>query len=859
MGVGVTRIIKGESKRMQFKQRKRSAKAVRHHRGKAARRLRFESLEPRIVLSGIPLGSMQQDTGEFLLGSVTATVVLMESTGSASTENWDASLIAGVKAKVEEALTWWQDLLEAQQSVHSLTFEIDYQYADNPVETTLEPISERSNLYTTWVDEFLTQAGANTADGLSADMRKFNDSQRIAHDTNWGFTIFVVNDEQDADGMFAEGGSFRRAFAFSGGRYIVVPAGRPASTTAHEMGHIFWARDEYSGAGSYLQKRGYYNSQNLNAADNPGAGFVQQDSIMASGTLLSNAYTNLTSSDSSLKMLGWQDSDGDGVFDVLDVPHVLTGTGFVDPADGEFKFHGAARVGTLINANSSGFQSDMTINQLDRVEYRFDQGAWVLASSPGGYQSNLDIQFAVPAGVSQIELRSRSVDAITGLTVAESETLTFGVDQRTIAVESGIAGYVWVDADNSGSWDQGEAGLSEIDVSLVDSNGDSISLQTTADADGFIDSVVLNDRFSGLTLSAVGTHVVNSDIFSRQRNDSSTGDRVFANFNSATSSVASTWGTSTRTLKIDFDAPVSTVSIDAVADTNGDVGRLEVYSASGQLLDRYTTEVLSDSSVETMTLSRGAGDIAYAIARAHYDTELHLDHLVVGPSSTVTTDSLGVFQFGALVTGDYNVQMQGRNGWEASTPIQVARTVSSASAISDLQFGLVAPPWHHLSVPEDVDNNGHIVPLDALVIVNDLNNRGARSLPVPSLEESPPPFYDVSGDGWITSLDALQVINWLNANIAGESEGLDSYGGLEYLHPSTSTQPEKTQIVSELSVGDSDTGDPGVLTENQIEFQVIDDYYSKPQDYTLALWITGEEMENAESEPFELIDPESPK
>ena len=32
---------------------------------------------------------------------------------------------------------------------------------------------------------------------------------------------------------------------------------------------------------------------------------------------------------STLAMLGWQDSDGDGIFDVLDVPHRLTGSGYM--------------------------------------------------------------------------------------------------------------------------------------------------------------------------------------------------------------------------------------------------------------------------------------------------------------------------------------------------------------------------------------------------------------------------------------------------------------------------------------------------------------------------------------------------
>ena len=819
----------------------RSADASRSKHSTAcsvARRLNLESLESRIVLSGVPLGAMQQDTGGFLLGDVTTTVVLLESTGAASSEDWTADSIAAVKINVEEALTWWQDTLAAQQSVHSVQFQTDYQYTDNPVSTALEPIAERSNLYTTWVNDFLDEAGANTFDGISDDMRKFNDSQRGTHGTNWAFTIFVVNDENDADGMFAEGGSFRRAFAFSGGRYLVVPAGRPASSIAHEMGHIFWARDEYSGAGSYSQKRGYYNAQNLNAADNPEVGFSQEDSIMASGTLLANAYSNHTSSESSLKMIGWQDSDGDGVFDVLDVPHSFIGTGHIDEVDGEFHFSGNAEVGVLLNRNSSGFQSDMTINEIDRIEYRIDQGAWTTALTPGGFTADIQFSFVVPGGAQQVEIRSSSFDAGTGLLVAESNRILFDIADRNVASDTGLAGFVWVDVDSDGVWDIDEAGLSDVAVRLVQGDGSQLPLATQVDPDGFLDSVVLNTRFSGITLAAAGTQVINADVYSRVRNDTSTGDRVFANFSSATSSVMTTWGTSTRTLKVTFDSPVSSFSIDAVADTNGDVGRLEAYSGTGVLLARVTTSVLADGDVETMLLERGAADIAHVIARAHYDTELHLDNIFVGPTTEVMTDALGVFRLKSLPADDYQIQMQGRSGWDSTTPIQVGRTLSAGVAVSDVRYGLAPPVWHYLDVPEDVDASGDVVPLDALLIVNDLNNRGARQLSDPTEGDSPPPYYDVSGDGWLTSLDALRVVNWLNANMSGESEAMVGISNMAAL-------PEPAKLVTSTLPVDSEPAGETPF-QSPIEYNAPDDYHTQATDHVLTLWFNRNSLELTE-------------
>jgi hypothetical protein len=604
------------------------------------------------------------------------------------------------------------------------------------------------------------------------------------------------------------------------------------------MGHIFWARDEYSGAGSYLQKRGYYNAQNLNAADNPQVGFSQQDSIMASGTLLANAFANHTSSDSSLQMLGWQDSDEDGVFDVLDVPHSFIGTGYINQVDGEFHFSGTAEVGRLLNRNSSGFQSDMTINEIDRIEYRIDQGVWATVLTPGGFTADVQFSFVVPVDALQVEIRSSSFDVGTGLLVTESNRILFDISDRNVAADTGLAGFVWGDIDSDGVWDNDESGLSDVAVRLVQGDGEQVQLGIQADPDGFLDSVVLNTRFTGITLSAVGTQVSNADVYSRVRNDTSTGDRVFANFSSATSSVMTTWATSTRTLKVTFDSPVSFVSIDAVADTNGDVGRLEAYSVTGVLLDRVTTSVLGDGDVETMLLERGAADIAYVIARAHYDTELHLDNIIVGPPTAVMTDASGVFRLKSLPAGDYQIQMQGRSGWESTTPIQVGRTLSVGVAVSDVRYGLVPPAWHHLDVPEDVDVSGDVVPLDALLIINDLNNRGARQLSAPTESDSPPPYYDVSGDGWLTSLDALRVVNWLNANMSSESEASVGIPNMFTLaapvNSVTAAMPVDSGVIQETP------------SQSRIEDNSLDDYYTQATDQVLTLWFNRNSLEVTE-------------
>jgi hypothetical protein len=83
-----------------------------------------------------------------------------------------------------------------------------------------------------------------------------------------------------------------------------------------------------------------------------------------------------------------------------------------------------------------------------------------------------------------------------------------------------------------------------------------------------------------------------------------------------------------------------------------------------------------------------------------------------------------------------------------------------------------------LSVPlqnqlnrHDVTGDGRVTPLDALMIVNDLNNRGSRTISVRGSGSSTIPSYlDVSGDNIISPLDALLVINFLNFGFGAEPE-----------------------------------------------------------------------------------------
>jgi len=82
----------------------------------------------------------------------------------------------------------------------------------------------------------------------------------------------------------------------------------------------------------------------------------------------------------------------------------------------------------------------------------------------------------------------------------------------------------------------------------------------------------------------------------------------------------------------------------------------------------------------------------------------------------------------------------------------------------------IVPSWHNLRSPLDVNDDGHISPIDALIVINDLNQNHSRLLDEPPTGA---PFLDVDDDHYVRPLDALLVINGLNQHGEGEAEAND--------------------------------------------------------------------------------------
>jgi hypothetical protein len=78
---------------------------------------------------------------------------------------------------------------------------------------------------------------------------------------------------------------------------------------------------------------------------------------------------------------------------------------------------------------------------------------------------------------------------------------------------------------------------------------------------------------------------------------------------------------------------------------------------------------------------------------------------------------------------------------------------------------LLAVAWRNPADSLDVDGNRAINPLDALLVINELN-AGRTSLP--ATKTAGEPYFDVTGDQSIAPLDALLVLNQLNASSVGD-------------------------------------------------------------------------------------------
>jgi PKD repeat protein len=138
-----------------------------------------------------------------------------------------------------------------------------------------------------------------------------------------------------------------------------------------------------------------------------------------------------------------------------------------------------------------------------------------------------------------------------------------------------------------------------------------------------------------------------------------------------------------------------------------------------------------------------------------------------------------VFKFGLEAPGDVDMLYQVMGAVAGEDRIQLRLQDGSASDMDDsagritqqILPGTSSLTWQNPTDPFDVDNNGLVTALDALLVINRLGLGLGNLLPPTNDTDR---FFDVTGDGRATALDALRVINQIaRRQVLGSGEQID--------------------------------------------------------------------------------------
>ena len=373
-------------------------------------------------------GAGQYDTAAFMAGEIYVNVVLFESNGriDPDTENWKKDEIEKIVAHVKEACAWWEEMWKRKNYVGTLHFTIGLDHATTPFQTSYEPVTHgayRDDRL--WIGEFLNSLGY--AGDKNRMLYQYTNDTIVKHDAHFAFNIFVVKADNDRDHYFSD--NYRsytlgRQYEGVSDTYILVAYSKAydwysSQSFAHEMAHIFGAADEYPGQGRYTDRAGYYGVQNTNAPD----GNPDRNSIVPSlmNSSISTAFERHVTSPQSLEMIGWRDSDGDRIIDVLDAPiEVADFSSELKLSDSSYEFKGTFTVQKVPNYNNT---KTITLNSVDRLLYRNgESGEWKPVNDKdwGEESRTISHQFKIPKNS---VLQWKVVDA-SG--TAESKTYTIG-------------------------------------------------------------------------------------------------------------------------------------------------------------------------------------------------------------------------------------------------------------------------------------------------------------------------------------------------------------------------------------------------------------------------------------------------
>ncbi len=378
-----------------------------------------------------PASPNQYQTSLFMAKRIHLDVFLLESNGvtDSNQETWSTAMRDQVVAEVTNGVTWWAAAAtQGGRPTAGLVTNIVFHTPFNEpavVATDYEPITRPSSDEGLWVSQVMSHLGY-TENYFSA-VRRYAHERRTALGYDWAFAVFIANSEIDSDGKFSDG---RFGYAYLGGPFLVMTydnngwgISRMEMVTAHEMSHIFNGLDEYAASGcTDSQTSGYLNVANTNCENGTPP---TENSVMRDANNQLVAYPAYQASTPVRGMLGWRDSDGDGLYDPVDTIPTLSLAAYTpDPTtDATPTWSGS----TTDVPWDSPTQSDASINFITAVRYRIDGGAWAdCTASDGAFDETSEAYSCTPPALAegthtiQVQATNRSGN----VSNAASDTLT---------------------------------------------------------------------------------------------------------------------------------------------------------------------------------------------------------------------------------------------------------------------------------------------------------------------------------------------------------------------------------------------------------------------------------------------------
>lgn len=314
---------------------------------------------------------------QFLIGSVAVGIVLPESTGEVdpSSEDWTDEERSLVVSEIVSSMDWWASL---EPSAH-LSFVYD-NIAGNTMPTAVEPITHPFTDQHYWIRDTMSAMGFDYDGSYFVPIWNYNDYLRQTYQTDWAFTIFVVDSSEDVDNTFLDG---RFAYAYLGGPFMVMTYGNENygpnnmdAVAAHEVGHIFRASDQYSAAQiGCTVTDGYLGVENQNSE----LGCQSNESSIMRGQVW--PFSRHEVDQYARGQVGWQDINSNGILDPIDVGLTVNNITWSEAEQSNILTFD-------IELEETPFESphfrDILISKLQSVYYRAGEGPWLTAVAADG-------------------------------------------------------------------------------------------------------------------------------------------------------------------------------------------------------------------------------------------------------------------------------------------------------------------------------------------------------------------------------------------------------------------------------------------------------------------------------------------